>query len=170
MATVFDVARYFLDKLGPMSAMKLQKLCYYAQAWTLAWDEVELFPEEFEAWTDGPVCPKLFQRHKGDFQIDSNKLPDGDPKAFSQSQANNLESVSREYGDKDADWLRERTHSEDPWKIARCGLPADERSNEVVTKESMRLYYGGFLPDEEVEAISRQIMADNWECYRALAQ
>jgi len=227
MPTVFDVAKYFLDKLGPMSAMKLQKLCFYAQAWTLAWDEVELFPEEFEAWTDGPVCPELFQRHRGDFMIDGDRLPDGDPRAFSRPQTNNLESVAREYGDRDAEWLRERTHSEDPWIIARGGMSPNERGHEVsqlqnrqvlqfaggegcarpkqalaqptenkcdtrpsqsqrmagsrraagvlqeaqvISKESMRLYYGGFLPDEEVMVVSRRIMAENSESYRVLAQ
>lgn len=32
MANVFDVAKYILEKKGIMSTMKLQKLCYYAQA------------------------------------------------------------------------------------------------------------------------------------------
>ena len=30
-----DVAQYILEKLGAMPAMKLQKLCYYSQAWSL---------------------------------------------------------------------------------------------------------------------------------------
>ena len=46
MANVFDVAKYILEKQGDMSTMKLQKLCYYAQAWSLVWDDRELFPEE----------------------------------------------------------------------------------------------------------------------------
>lgn len=32
MANVFDVAAYILEKEGEMTTMKLQKLCYYAQA------------------------------------------------------------------------------------------------------------------------------------------
>ena len=28
MANVFDVAKYILEKLGTLSTMKLQKLCY----------------------------------------------------------------------------------------------------------------------------------------------
>ena len=39
MATIFDVASYILSKQGPMTTMKLEKLCYYAQAWSLVWDE-----------------------------------------------------------------------------------------------------------------------------------
>ena len=34
--SVHDVAAYILKKQGEMSAMKLQKLVYYSQAWSLA--------------------------------------------------------------------------------------------------------------------------------------
>lgn len=40
--SVFDVATYILQKRGDMSCMKLQKLCYYAQAWSLVWDTTKL--------------------------------------------------------------------------------------------------------------------------------
>ena len=39
MTTVHDVAAYILQKLGKMTTMKLQKLVYYSQAWSLVWDE-----------------------------------------------------------------------------------------------------------------------------------
>lgn len=43
MANVFDTAKYILEQSGPMSAMKLQKLCYYSQVWSLVWDDSPLF-------------------------------------------------------------------------------------------------------------------------------
>ncbi|CUP62134.1 Uncharacterized phage-associated protein [Anaerostipes hadrus] len=52
MANVFDAAKYILERLGEMSTMKLQKLCYYAQAWSLVWDDVPLF--------DGYMVEKVF--------------------------------------------------------------------------------------------------------------
>jgi uncharacterized phage-associated protein len=39
MVNVFDVAAYILKKRGRMTALKLQKLVYYSQAWSLVWDE-----------------------------------------------------------------------------------------------------------------------------------
>ena len=62
-ATVFDVAKYIAEKTGELTAMKLQKLVYYAEAWNLAWDGEPLFSENFEAWANGPVVPELYQRH-----------------------------------------------------------------------------------------------------------
>nr|WP_296476513.1 type II toxin-antitoxin system antitoxin SocA domain-containing protein [uncultured Acetatifactor sp.] len=44
--------------------MKLQKLCYYARAWTLVWDDAPLFEEDFQAWANGLVCPNCFLRHR----------------------------------------------------------------------------------------------------------
>lgn len=47
MGSVFDTAKYILEKCGTMSTMKLQKLCYYSQAWSLVWDDAPLFDEDF---------------------------------------------------------------------------------------------------------------------------
>ena len=57
-------------------------------------------------------------------------------------QMENLEIIVRDYGDKDAYWLREQVHCEDPWKIARGDTPVGEPGHAVVTKDSMGLYYG----------------------------
>lgn len=139
--SVFDVARYILDKKGPISAWKLQKLCYYAQAWTLAWDEKPLFDEEFEAWANGPVCPQLFYAHKGAYIVRPEMIH-GDPSKLSSEQIVNIDIVLEGYGNKEAYWLREQTHAEDPWKNARGGCPEGASCQNVITKESMGLYYG----------------------------
>jgi uncharacterized phage-associated protein len=63
---VFDVSKSILHTIGDeISTMKLQKLCYYCQAWHLAWYGKSLFPEDFERWDNGPVCRELFDLHRG---------------------------------------------------------------------------------------------------------
>ncbi len=37
MANAKDVAQYILEKQGEMTSIKLQKLVYYTQAWSLVW-------------------------------------------------------------------------------------------------------------------------------------
>jgi uncharacterized phage-associated protein len=59
MASAHDVAAYILSRQGRMTAMKLQKLVYYSQAWSVVWDERPLFPEKIEAWANGPVVRDL---------------------------------------------------------------------------------------------------------------
>jgi uncharacterized phage-associated protein len=61
MVNIFDVAKYILHSIGgEISTMVLQKLCYYSQAWHLAWYGIPLFPEDFKKWDNGPVCTELF--------------------------------------------------------------------------------------------------------------
>ena len=45
MVSAHDVASYILRELGKTTTMKLQKLVYYSQAWSLVWDEKALFQE-----------------------------------------------------------------------------------------------------------------------------
>lgn len=52
-----------------MSAVKLQKLCYYSHAWHLAWDGVPLFTEPIHAWANGPAIPALYEMHKGQYWV-----------------------------------------------------------------------------------------------------
>ena len=120
--------------------MKLQKLTYYAQAWSLVWDEEPLFPERFEAWANGPVCPDLYNAHRGEFLIVNE--PNGDPKKLGADAKGTVKAILQTYGEKSANWLSALTHSEDPWVEAREGLSPGERSNRVITHGAMAEYYG----------------------------
>lgn len=54
-------------RTGEITTMKLHKLCYYSQAWHLAWDGERLIDAEFHAWGMGPVNPDLYETHRGVF-------------------------------------------------------------------------------------------------------
>ncbi len=98
MATVYDVAKYVLERQGTMSTWKLQKLCYYAQAWSIAWTEKELFPEEFEAWSNGPVCRELFNEHKGKYLVESQDMKKGDSEILTADERDTIDVILRDYG------------------------------------------------------------------------
>lgn len=140
MASVFDVAAYILKKKKAVTAMKLQKLVYYAQAWSLVWDEKSLFEERIEAWANGPVCPDLYAAHRGEFTV--TEEPQGDAKKLTKVEKETVDAVLRDYGDKSASWLSELTHKEAPWTDARRGTPDGERSNRRITDSAMAEYYG----------------------------
>lgn len=142
MGTVFDTAKYILEKQGKMSTWKLQKLCYYSQAWALAWTERPLFDEDFQAWSNGPVCRELFNEHQGRYSIGANDLKHGDSSKLSEDEKDTINVVLKSYGGADPYALREQTHSETPWKNARGNLPPDAKCTTIITKESMGEYYG----------------------------
>ena len=144
MASVFDVAKYIVNKYGEIDTWKLQKLVYYCQAWSLVWDEKPLFDSRIEAWANGPVSTDLFSRHKGMYSItsDSPVLMDANTNILTASERETVDSVLEYYGDRPGHWLRELTHLEDPWKQAREGVPVMESCNNEITHGMMRLYYG----------------------------
>jgi uncharacterized phage-associated protein len=63
--SVFDVAKYILEKQSPMSTIKLQKLVYYSQAWSMVWDGVPIFDEDFQAWLTDPFVRNFMNSTKG---------------------------------------------------------------------------------------------------------
>lgn len=135
-----DVADYILEAHGAMSAMKLQKLTYYAQAWHLVWEDKELFVEEIQAWANGPVVPHLYEIHHGFFSLEPGFFK-GDVSRIPVKSKDVINRVLKFYGDKDAQWLSDLTHMEEPWKAARIGLTDGERGSSVISTESMSEYY-----------------------------
>ena len=142
MADIFDVAKYILSKCGKMSVWKLQKLCYYSQAWHLVWTEAPLFCEDFQAWSNGPVCPELFHEHQGKFMIDEDGFGKGDISKITEDERESIDIVLESYGTREPYDLREQSHFELPWKNARSNLPESAKCKNIITKESMGEYYG----------------------------
>jgi uncharacterized phage-associated protein len=142
MVNVDDVAAYILARKGPMSAIKLQKLVYYSQAWSLVWDDTPLFPERIEAWAGGPVCLQLWEHHRGQFELRA-PWPWGDPGRLSADEKATVDAVLDYYADKSAQWLSDLTHAERPWQEARKGLPPGARGSREITLDSMADYYAG---------------------------
>lgn len=141
MATIFDVAKYITERTGEVSAMKLQKLMYYAQAWNLVWEEEPLFNDDFQAWANGPVLPTLYARHRGMFKVDSSVFADADSEKLTETERGNIEKVLAFYSDKTAQWLSNLTHQENPWLNAREGLPAGASSNAIIPQAAIHEYY-----------------------------
>lgn len=144
--SAFDVASYILQKCGSITAMKLQKLVYYCQAWSLVWDEAPLFKEKIEAWSNGPVVRELFEAHKGQFLV--SKLSNGDPSKLSPIHIETIDAIINNYGEKSSQWLSDLTHSENPWKEGRNGLSDSERGDAEITHAMMAEYYGSLLPNK----------------------
>ena len=142
MAHVQDVASYILDRLGGMSAMKLQKLCYFSYGYHLAWEERPLFPERFEAWANGPVCPPLYALHRGRFGLNVGDI-DGDPSSLDPGERESVDLVLSTYGEFTAHQLSAMTHSAGPWVTARrrAGAGLLDRSTEELTDEDIAEFF-----------------------------
>lgn len=144
MASVHDVAAYILEKHGEMTTMKLQKLVYYAQAWSLVWDEKPLFSDAIQAWVNGPVVYALYDQHRGLFRV--SQWPMGDSSKLTSEQRETIDSVLGTYGGRSSQWLSDLTHLEAPWRDAREGLAPGQRGDSEITHAALAEYYGSLPP------------------------
>ena len=142
MASVHGIAAYILEKKGPMTAMKLQKLLYYCQAWSLVWDDKPIYLARIEAWANGPVIPRVYARHRGMFEVSDWE---GNPGALTQSERDTIDVVLGYYGDQPSLVLSQLTHNERPWLEARSGLAPGDRGNQEITHAALAEYYGSLV-------------------------
>jgi uncharacterized phage-associated protein len=142
MASVYDVAAYLRAKKSA-PRLKLLKLAYYAQAWSLVWDGRQLFEDEIEAWPQGPVVRSLWVKDT------YGTGPEGNPDALTDAERATIDAVVNFYGRLPPDALSELTHLEPPWRDARGALRPDEKSTAPVTVESMRRYFGSFRVEDK---------------------
>ena len=138
---VLDIAEYILQRKQGVSTMKLQKLCYYAQAWSLVWDSTPLFNQKIQAWANGPVVRDLYNVHKRAFAIAS---VGGDADALCPEARETVDAVLDVYGDMEGEFLSELTHSESPWRSARsrAGLKFGKKGSPEILLQDMSRYYG----------------------------
>lgn len=143
MANIFDVAKYILENTGEISTYKLQKLCYYSQAWNLVWHDIPLYDSPIMAFAHGPVIKELYDYHKGQFSIKSSDIKKCKlSNILTDSEKDTINRVLQFYGNKTAQWLSDLTHMEAPWLNARKGLSVNDRPAKEILLSDMAEYYG----------------------------
>ena len=143
-ATANDVAVHVLESYGSsMGTMKLQKLVYYSQAYSLGWFKEPIFEDDIQAWVHGPVVRSLWETHANMPEVDvamiRSKAPRADSSHLTARDKLVVKSVLAGVGGLSGLDLRERTHREAPWAEA---FDANARyHNTVITHDAMRDYY-----------------------------
>lgn len=145
MTTALQVARHLVQIAcadeDPLTHLRLQKLLYYVQGWSLAIRNRPMFADRIEAWVHGPVVPAVWQKFtKHGRQV---ILPDQERAAvgLTPGEQDFVARVWDAYKDFSAFRLRAMTHNEPPWKKARRGLPSDHYSGEEITQQFLREYF-----------------------------
>lgn len=137
-AWVLDVALYILIERGHMAAMRLNKLVYYAQAWSFARHGAPLFMDEIQAWAYGPVIPELHVHHRRKFIAKEDMLR-GATGNLSLWASSTVDAVLKLFGDISGAEMSYLTHREEPWLNMRRRQNAIVRP--VITHEAMAKYY-----------------------------
>jgi len=159
MADVFDVANYILEisreeseegEFELISHMKLQKLVYFSQGFSLALSEKPLFSEPIEAWEHGPVCPKLYHILKVYGATPITAIIDPEKISLNDNEKLLVKMVYDNYGQFSASRLRKITHKSGPW--------IDTMINSTIPQESMSKY---FLSLVNVDSEKMSASSDN---------
>ncbi|MGE7415459.1 Panacea domain-containing protein [Methylobacterium tarhaniae] len=154
VVTIHEACDYIIVRLTEagtyLNVLKLHKLLYYFQSWSLAHGRGHLFEGNFQAWVHGPVNRVVYNRFapskmmysvlslrdlREDFNVEAL---DRDDRAF-------MDAVLEVYAPLTGDQLEQMTHDEEPWIEARHGVAPNERSENVINDETMRRYYAARL-------------------------
>jgi uncharacterized phage-associated protein len=151
MTNISTVCDYIIIQLNAdgdsdLTTLKLQKLLYYVQAWHLAFYKKPMFDGEFQAWVHGPVNREIYNRFKDSkFLYSSITLQDVEDKNasdnLSKKDKSHVDSVLDAYAKYSPSQLEFMTHREKPWMEARTGVDKLQRSEKVISEETMTKYY-----------------------------
>lgn len=131
MARAIDVASYIASHKHLSGEVQLQKLMYYAQAWSLVWDGQPLFDEHVEAWKMGPVVPA----------IRYIEPESGNSAALAEAQKATIDAVIEHYGKLYGTQLINLTHKEAPWKVVWDEHHVGSWCNAEIPHNAMRRFY-----------------------------
>ena len=152
MPTAKDVAQYILSKQDmaaedTISNLKLQKLVYYSQGFTLAMTNEPLFNEKIEAWDHGPVVPDLYHEYKGHGGHSIPPPTEGELQniqgTFTEQQKEIIDEVLDVYGQFSAWKLRNLSHEDEPW------INHYEKIDSTIYPNEMKNYFKQLLVDED---------------------
>lgn len=150
MPHALDVARRLIqlsyrndspEESDLLCPLRLQKLLYYVQGWSLALRNRPAFEEAIEAWTLGPVVRSVYDAFKPIGAQVIVPAVAGEPSGLSASDDQLIQTVWREYQKFSASELIRRTHDERPWKDARGNLNAVSKSNAVISREALSAFF-----------------------------
>lgn len=138
-----DIANFFIQLSNSISDdsvdnMKINKMLYYAQGFSLAKLGRALFDEDIQAWDYGPVIPEVYRAFKccGSKAI-GEPTSEFDESKLKSDELNLLIDVFSAYGRYTGWALKEMTHVKGgPWD--RVYEPG---KNRVIDTESMRAYF-----------------------------
>ena len=167
MLKPLEIANFFIkiansENEGSITNMKLNKLLYFAQAWSLTKYGEPLFEEEIQAWQHGPVVPSIDKAFRiCGYNPINDTAGDFSSKNFSQRDIQLLIDVYNEFGKYSATKLADMTHEKGgPWATVYKNYISDI----VIPLELIRDYY------EQEPCISTfhlpKLSADNFTGFR----
>lgn len=147
--TIADYVIMYLngDERFLLINLKLQKLMYYIQAWSLGINGEKMMNARFEAWVHGPVCRQLYDRFKSTKSLYAtiDKEDVKDENAICSIAAEDREFINyilENFARYSGTQLETMSHSELPWIEARNGAAPMAHCENEISENTMKAFYG----------------------------
>lgn len=142
MKSAKTIAQAFLCLSNPdvgdvVTNLKLQKLLYYAQGFSLAIYDKPLFKEDVLAWEHGPVVREVYDAYKENSATPI--APKTCPSTLTKAEKELIDNVWNVYGQFSAWKLRDMTHNESPWQ--------NTNRNNKISNTKLKSYFKTLVTD-----------------------
>ena len=159
-----DIAKYVIwlaarePEMEVITQMRLHKLLYYIEGWSLACRGRSIFRDTIKAWKHGPVVSGLYREYSGygNAPIDPGEGDEGagiapEDRAF-------VESVWEHYKQFSATELRRRTHMEKAWLSARGELPEEVPGDAPIARDEMEREFRAMYDREAMRGLELSVV------------
>ena len=126
----------------PITPMQVQKLSYFAHAWSLGLGHGPLFQDAVESWQHGPVIRSVYHALKS---YGGNRVAEpilSEAEGFTPLESAVIDAIYQQYGELEGIKLSQMTHAEgSPWQQTYL---RDKRST-IIHNHVIRDYYAGLI-------------------------
>lgn len=149
-----DVAKYVIylasqnvigdeGEIEGITNLKLQKILYFIEAFSLATKDTSIFNEEIEAWEYGPVVPEVYHAYK-DRKSNPIFVETDYVCELPNDVKDTVDKVWSTFEKFSASRLVDITHRHRPW------IDANENpETDLINRESIKEYYTGLFTDDD---------------------
>ncbi|KUG58939.1 Panacea domain-containing protein [Nesterenkonia jeotgali] len=138
-----NLAAYIVEQFDNIETLKLQKLLYYCNAWSLALRDRAIFQDPIQAWRHGPVVKSIYGYHRQAPTV--SEWPFGSASELKPEERELADAVIDLYGARSGWALRNLTHEEAPWRDAWDRCAEGEILNEPIEHDAMKVYYRSLI-------------------------
>ena len=131
-----EIIRQYGERHKSITNLKLQKVLYYVQVYSLQNQGRALFDDDFQAWRHGPVIPEvydIFRKYVSDDIKEDDQTVLGNRIEIDETSKSMIEKIVEKTLPLDAWDMVYKTHETRPWKDTY--IP---NMNCIITKEQIR--------------------------------
>lgn len=135
-----NIADYIIYELNnqniEITHLKLQKLMYFCQKYSLKMYDRALFDDDFEAWVHGPVLPKIYKLYA---KFGWESIPSNSYTIFLfHKDKEIINYILEQHKFKKGKELEILSHKDGAWLEARSSLSYFDKSNTIINKKSIK--------------------------------